>query len=726
MDSRLFYQIGLALLLFLVVPGNVIGENLEDFSFVDAKVLYLILLGAIVVGLAALYGLSALVFRTRAARSFELCLRYCFFYVLVNGLYIPVSLVPGMEDAANAGLKTWSFLLAVSIATAVFIICLSRVGVYLFTFIFIVFSINIALASYGLYSLSTVNAEANIRKDNLDKGIFRVSAKKNIFVIGFDGLPRDTALAVINANENLQRVFADFVAFKNVISSSPATSASVAAELYGNIDFKARAETEEELWLLETERLITNYLDANGVDVSTYFAYSKEFNDEDNAFGIGDLADFGLVDKVRNALHAYHYILVRVGTKFAVQGLAQMDLVGPITSALRILGLEEGISDESLAYVTNLENSQGPDWDDGLLTTLLDYTAYVKNIAVGDSEFSAHFAHFVHTHYPVNFDSACRFRSDDRAWHEAHQNEEGVKNEVYCALTQLAEFLERLKALGAYDQSLIVLKSDHGKPAYYFDDNKMASFKIRNSVKWGYNRYTPMLLIKDFGSRRNSLEIDDSAVMIDDLARTLCVNSGIDAPCDHYPGYDLLANDLTVSEDAESVIFVVKDEKSDYTFVNHNPLYLNRKKDFFRNINDVLVSEILSKPVECGVDIPFSQSAAFNNGNSDYESWVSWRAGASHFLKVRIGFCPRRSNVAISVAGMKDVAPKATLLVNGEARSENPFVVGDAGRESTSATHYRIEIGAGDVDAAGSVLIEIVPRDLETEIPLRFLGLEFD
>jgi hypothetical protein len=121
------------------VPGNVISENLEDFSFVDAKVLYLILFGAMVAVLAVLYGFGALVYRTRAARLFELGLRYCFFYVLVTGLYIPVSLVPGMADAADAALKTWNLLLALSVAAALFVVCLSRFGIYLFTFLFFVF-----------------------------------------------------------------------------------------------------------------------------------------------------------------------------------------------------------------------------------------------------------------------------------------------------------------------------------------------------------------------------------------------------------------------------------------------------------------------------------------------------------------------------------------------------------------------------------------------------------
>ena len=66
----------------------------------------------------------------------------------------------------------------------------------------------------------------------------------------------------------------------------------------------------------------------------------------------------------------------------------------------------------------------------------------------------------------VEFDRHCQFKGHDHDWFTRHQNRQSVKEESYCALQQFSRFIAKLKELGIFDKTLIVLKSDHGKPGY--------------------------------------------------------------------------------------------------------------------------------------------------------------------------------------------------------------------------------------------------------------------
>ena len=186
--------------------------------------------------------------------------------------------------------------------------------------------------------------------------------------------------------------------------------------------------------------------------------------------------------------------------------------------------------------------------------------------------------HFIFTHFPNNFDENCNYKSDDQNWFDSNQNEQGIINETKCALSKLSFFISKLKTLGIYDNSLIILKSDLGKPVSYFTlapDN----YKINGHAYWGYNRYRPMLLIKKFHSKKSVIQINNKLVLLDDLAKTICQNNGIQKSCDVFPGVNILDETPFVARDL--YIFVPKDENSTYTFDTHKTVVLKLQGNNF-------------------------------------------------------------------------------------------------------------------------------------------------
>ena len=202
--------------------------------------------------------------------------------------------------------------------------------------------------------------------------------------------------------------------------------------------------------------------------------------------------------------------------------------------------------------------------------------------------------HFTHTHFPVDFDEECNIRSSSKEWVESNQNYQGLYNQGICELSQFAHFIDRLKNLSIYDNTLIVLKSDHGDPAKYFLELPH-SLKINGHSMWGVNRYMPLLMVKDFNARRDRLEYNKALVGLPDLAQTICHATGA-GQCDIFNGINLLdftRGDLAANPDI--FIDVVQDEKSSHKFETHKTIRLDRTSgasilELFQNSEEVVLN----------------------------------------------------------------------------------------------------------------------------------------
>ena len=229
----------------------------------------------------------------------------------------------------------------------------------------------------------------------------------------------------------------------------------------------------------------------------------------------------------------------------------------------------------------------------------------------------------------------------------------------------------RFRSIGAYDNSLIVLKSDHGEPVPYFDKHLMESFKIHGHPLWGFGRYAPFLAIKPKSRVEDELTFSDRVVVLGDLARTVCLHSQLSASgCEEYSGVDLAA--VGGEEQSNDYwIYIVRDAESNWVLGTHDALNLPRTLPVFAALNDRLTSEILRRMPLCDRPIPLTTDRPYNNGWTDDESWVSWFDAGTFYLKTTVADCggvplkllldaaampfePQDFTVAIRAAGATD------------------------------------------------------------------------
>lgn len=192
----------------------------------------------------------------------------------------------------------------------------------------------------------------------------------------------------------------------------------------------------------------------------------------------------------------------------------------------------------------------------------------MTDLAATEKPQSFRYLHFGFTHYPIDFDAQCTYRSNDAKWFRSNQNETGLANETICAIAKMRALLQKLKELQVYDNSLIVFKSDHGHLTTYFSKPPY-NLQINSHALWGYSRYRPMLMVKPARSRQDEIGWRDELVLLNDLAKTICVHSGgADAQpnCNDFGGIDILQS---ANEDAGYFLYVVPASKSSFTFETH-------------------------------------------------------------------------------------------------------------------------------------------------------------
>ncbi len=210
--------------------------------------------------------------------------------------------------------------------------------------------------------------------------------------------------------------------------------------------------------------------------------------------------------------------------------------------------------------------------------------------------------------------------------------------------------------------------------------------------------------------------------MLDDLARNLCLHSGIEADCAIYPGFDLLDPDLHISEQTDAVIFIVKDRYGSFKYDTHEALHLPRSKDFYRTLHDVMVTELLTEAVACEQPIIVEQNTRFNNGFSDYRSWVAWSEGETRFLKLKLDRCARAAFVAVESAAADQIGPAFSVTINGRDGGDR---ISTASPEAQSASTYRIAIKPEDGNDNGAILVGLAPTEPDLPADFRFVGIEF-
>ena len=138
------------------------------------------------------------------------------------------------------------------------------------------------------------------------------------------------------------------------------------------------------------------------------------------------------------------------------------------------------------------------------------------------------YMHLAQTHAPVVVNDNCEFTGKTYP-----VSREGLKRQAICALYQVTDFINKLKSLGIYDSSILVIFADHGAniPVKLANYNVDKAAKLRSAqidIAKIIGSAAPLMLIKKAGSE-DLMKISAEPTMLSDLALTIC--SLLDLKC---------------------------------------------------------------------------------------------------------------------------------------------------------------------------------------------------
>lgn len=565
------------LVFFAILPALMIGSSPEDYGFFKWSIFiyYSSVFSFFVVVFVFLTTLLIHVF-LGVGRAWIAAI-FISSFLMLSGLMFPLIESDGLLDPAKADANYYNIIYTLILALALTYLSHTKIS-------------SVAYVFLGVTILSTFafNFVHLIKGSGESGGVeefLTVSGTKNVFVISFDGIPSNVVHHVFEDNQSIKDRFSDFVFYYNAIANAPATNNSIRNELFGNqnyhsFGFDTEASLSEYLNENYASKLPVNFLD-NG------FSYGYRFSER--TLFRGDLAKSNLAPIISEHRYWFDLMVARVFTSYIYSKFNLGNINRYVEGYLLAEKKFGGMSD----LITKYQGTES--WKAPSLIGFDDYVTFVENLEVDSSVVLAfRQLHFTHTHFPIDFDSNCVMRSTDAEWARSVQNYEGLYEQAICELSQFYDFINRLKEMGIYDNSLIIFKSDHGEPVSYFDSSPH-NLMISSHSKWGFNRYQPLLMIKNFNERSDQITLNGSLVTLADLALTTCLAVAKPERCDHFEGLDLLSN-FNVDESSNIYLEIVESSSSDYQFDTHRTIQLDRTSgntlyELLRSSPDVHLSE---------------------------------------------------------------------------------------------------------------------------------------
>lgn len=287
------------------------------------------------------------------------------------------------------------------------------------------------------FMTSTLGADAHAQWHGPSDSMFDLSRTKNVIHIVLDGFQSDTFDDILRDDrERLDRSFTGAVFFADHAGAFPTTIASIPAMLTGDTSYRNARPLQSHFRERFEGGSLFKSLRAVGYRVDNVTGWQYDNSSETHLYSI-----------------PRPYVSYREYARFAAWELADLSLFRHAPHVLRAWIFND--QKWRLQQVFGPPDTSARRYHSGNAAAILDEFAKRLTPAMDGPLYK--FIHVGIPHLPVVLNASCEFigavRSPDRAEYGG---------QARCAVTKVVEILDRLKKLGLYDSSLIVITSDHG------------------------------------------------------------------------------------------------------------------------------------------------------------------------------------------------------------------------------------------------------------------------
>jgi hypothetical protein len=397
--------------------------------------------------------------------------------------------------------------------------------------------------------------------------MFLFSKHINVIILVLDTFQSDIFQDIILEDADLIASFDGFTYFRNSLAGSDGTSVSIPNMLTANnydntipyLDFVKKSFLDNSL-----PKALKDY--SFSIDLYPIYKYSVYDDFSSITFSGKKLMDWGAFFKEQAFIidlalfrSLPHFIkeLIYNHQQWFLSGLVERYQIAENANGTLKDGERVSSGSYNLKYSKEFENSQkliGKNWDAGFINKMIPKSGIIKNT----DAFKLYHLNGIHLQLIMNEDVEYDAQIPTRA---------AMKRQGTGILKIAAIFLERLRQMKVYDNSLIFIVGDHGfglSAAGINPSPQGANFNKSGPYKGLFSNFKsagiPLILVKKINST-GELRISDAPVSLSDIPQTVVEELGLDAK---FPGKSMFS--VNENEERERIYraFVGAQENAEY------------------------------------------------------------------------------------------------------------------------------------------------------------------
>ena len=517
LNLNLFF---IAFLIIVIIPLNFMLADLSAYNlelFISLVSVALILSSILIIFSCLIKVISL---KLNIYSIFSSLVGFSLLWIFVTGIFFPVT--GGQGPFLNLSLsidKKYEIILeAILIVLFYFILKKKDKRNYFSRFIYFFVLANFV---YLLLNIQTLSIFPSFPHDNdrakNSKNTLNEFGKKNLIVLSFDGVSGHKIYEEVINDKNLNQSLKDFKFYKNTISGAPFTNPSINLEINGKLKNK------------DSKNFYENILNKKDLDTSVYGSYGDYVSDKNNVTKHGELNEYTFHFDINKFFHSYG--IGSVGRWSSPLGIF---FIQPIFYQKIYKDIINLVAQKDINKLNPFELIKTPYYID-----LYEYNMIFDNVTLNENLNNViRMYHFTFSHWPILINENCEEVPSLNGKYVSSEHEQIL---LKCISKKIIKFLKNLKTKKIYNNSMIVIKSDHGKPNYaqtFYSEKILDVFKkksydkyykkypytqkINNSFYWGFGRYKSFILIKDQNQTKDEIEISDNQVFLHDLSATYC------------------------------------------------------------------------------------------------------------------------------------------------------------------------------------------------------------
>ena len=308
------------------------------------------------------------------------------------------------------------------------------------------------------------------------KKIFEFSTQQNVIHIILDTFQADVFQAIIDEDPQVYSALEGFTFFKETTGTSPKTLLSLPA-IFSGQNYKNDIPRIIFINNIYQGKTILNVLYDQGYSIDT----------------------LGFTGRLGNGRSSNRYTIPRPYISETQRPYGQSAAFMIDHALLRSVPhvFKKYVYHDQLWFVSRLlqkqipENMQTPYFSEiAFIRDLIEHIVVVRNTP------AYKYFHFMATHLPYVVNSGCEYSGKS-----LKNDRENTTIQSRCFLKYLVEFLNKLKSLGIYDSSLIMIHGDHGTTWTYVQGLNMAAHLDGEVGQGGMfstilGNVNPLLLVK--------------------------------------------------------------------------------------------------------------------------------------------------------------------------------------------------------------------------------------